>query len=235
MIRGWHGNAELISETISESEISPLVRSLNWEDFASIRLEVDPNNWLEVSGNIADDGLAVVYAEAGIHYISNDAPAGISVLEETLKYYLNGDKRFTNLGFTSEFEEHPIVIVTDRVSKKDYEDWKVRYEALQWEEKRIRGLKKVFLLFAAFAIIVTIPMIIAYAYHYEYQFSGHDTALVMGDVMDVEEIYYKENLIQRITYYFDANGKRYKGYFLDGAFQGFAHKRRSGTSEICSR
>lgn len=72
-IKGWTGEEKVISTNTSEHEISDFLTSLDWKEFNSVKLELDLRNWIDVSGNLSGDGLAIVYEENGNQFVSNDA------------------------------------------------------------------------------------------------------------------------------------------------------------------
>lgn len=75
---------------------------MDWEDFNSVQLQQDKENFLNVSGNLSPDGLSIFFEEHGTQHVSDEAPESIAQLAKTLTLYLRGDKRFKNFGFSSE-------------------------------------------------------------------------------------------------------------------------------------
>lgn len=206
LTKGWTGEQELISDNPTEKDVSELLNSLDWQDFNSVQLQLDSKNFLDVSGNLNPDGLSILFEEHGTQYISDEAPESIAQLEETLRLYLKGDKRFKNFGFSSEDS------TTRTTSKKEtgYDLWKVQFEAKQKIDKRNHRIG----LIAAVIITGLIGSILYLWFTDELKFVGHDTDHIVATVTEVKlKFGFKGQRYQQVKYEFDYQGEHYKGYF----------------------
>lgn len=176
-IKGWTGEEKVISIHTSEREISDFLTSLDWEEFNSVKLELDSRNWIDVSGNLSGDGLAIVYEENGNQFVSNDAPNSVQQLKATLILYLNADKSFKNIGFSSSLVNSHTT--TDK--ETDYNSWKIRYDA---KEKINNHNHRITILFA-FLIIGFLSSAIYLWATDDLKFVGQDSDFVTAIVNDI--------------------------------------------------
>lgn len=211
-IKGWTGEEEVISGYTSESEISDFINLLDWEEFNAVRLEIDSRNWMDASGNLSGDGLAIIYEENGIQFISNDAPESIQQLESTLLLYLKKDKRFRDIGFSSLSVNSSLS--TDK--KADDRSWKIRYDA---KEKSNSQSHRITLLLALL-IIGFFGSAVHLWFTDELKFVGRDSDFVTANVYDISWKPGKIGYTQRISYEFEIEGIRYVGYFRGDKFTG---------------
>jgi len=206
LTKGWTGEQELISEEPTEQDISYLLSSLDWQDFNSVQLHHDSNNFLDVSGNINPDGLSILFEEHGTQYVSDEAPESISQLEETLKLYFRGDMRFKNFGFSS---EETIPKPTPN-KKSGYDLWKVQWEAKRKTEKQNHRIAIV----ATLLIVGLFGTIIYLWSNDELKFIGHETELVVATVTEIQlKPGFKGQLYQQVKYEFEFRGEQFNGYF----------------------
>ncbi|MFH0867308.1 MAG: hypothetical protein V1904_14025 [Bacteroidota bacterium] len=94
VIAGYGSEVKEISQYATVREITDTMNSINWKDFHQVVLTKDKNNWIEVGGNITDDGLSVVYAEDKTQYIIVDPPTTVEQMTAILLSYHAGDGRF---------------------------------------------------------------------------------------------------------------------------------------------
>ena len=206
LTKGWKGKKEIISGNPTEEVISELLNSLDWQEFNSVSLEQDSKNWIDVSGNLNQDGLAIVFEEHGTLFLSDEAPESIAQLEETLKLYLKYDKRFKNFGFSS---EEQITKPTPK-TKADYDLWKVKYEAKKKFEKINTGIAILFTVL----IVGFVGSFFYLWYNEELQFIGQETDQIIAPVTEINHKYhYNGTLHQLVKYEFDYQGDHYVGYF----------------------
>ena len=94
VIENYGSRVKEISQYATVREITDTMNSINWKDFHQVVLTNDENNWVEVGGNITDDGLSVVYAEDKVQYIIVDPPTTVERMTKILLSYFAGDGRF---------------------------------------------------------------------------------------------------------------------------------------------
>lgn len=68
--------------------------ALNWVDFHQVVLEQNNGDWLEVGGNLADDGLSAMYEEDGQQYVIDQAPTSVDHMMAILLSYQARDGKF---------------------------------------------------------------------------------------------------------------------------------------------
>lgn len=211
LVRGWQGREELISGNPTEEIISELMGSLDWQTFHSVWLEKDKHNWTNVSGNLDEEGLAIVYEENGRSFLSDSALDTIEQLTETLCSYLRGDQKFKEFGFSS-FD------TSETLKKKsgDYELWKVRYEAKRKTEK----INSIMAVFVALALTIFACSIGYLMYNDELKFIGHHTDHTIARVVEIKLRPVSGGYYQQVTYEFDYQGKTFKGYYKGTKFTG---------------
>lgn len=209
-IKGWTGGEEFISVHPSESEVSDFLNSLDWQEFNSVRLELDSRNWMDVSGNLSGDGLAIVYEENGIQFISNDTPESIQQLETILILYLKGDKNFKNTGFSS------LSINSSGPADRDYNSWRIRYDA---KEKINNQNHRIRILFASL-IIAFFGLVLYLWLTNELMFVGKESGYSTANIYKISWKPEKAGFTQRVSYEFEIEGIRYIGYFRGDKFTG---------------
>ncbi len=83
-----------ISEDATAEEIVQAVESLNWADFHQVVLEKSNGDWIDVGGNLGDDGLSVMYEEGGEQHVIVTPPTTVDQMKTILLSYLAGDGKF---------------------------------------------------------------------------------------------------------------------------------------------
>jgi hypothetical protein len=83
-----------ISSDATVDEIKKTMDSINWIDFHQVVLTIDKKNWIEVGGNLADDGLSVVYSETGKQFIIERPPDSVNKITTILISFLEGDGNY---------------------------------------------------------------------------------------------------------------------------------------------
>lgn len=205
LTQGWTGKEKLISSSATEQEIRELLNSLDWQEFHWVQLEKDPDNWLAVSGNLAPDGLAIIYEEDATEFISNEAPETISQLEETLILYFKGDQRFKDFGFSS----GPASLQSIPDKKPGYDQWKIEYEAKRKIQKRKHRKA-----FAGTIVFMALSISILHLWSIdELKFIGRETSRTTAVVSKTKSVVIKGGSIHRVFYEFEHDGNVYWGYF----------------------
>ena len=214
VMKGPTGSQELVSEIASEQEVSQLINSLDWSGFNSVTLEKDSKNWIDVSGNLSSDGLAIVFEENGVQYVSNNAPATIEGLEKVLKLFLKNDLEFKQDGFIS--SQKPEV----SASETDYELWKVKFEAKEKLEKRSQWFK----VFVAILIVGGFGSVLYLWFTDELKFLGRKTEYATAAVTEVNSRNLKSGFVNVVAYEFAFGDSIYTGHFWETAATGSYQK-----------
>ncbi|MEM9671538.1 MAG: hypothetical protein AAF992_03040 [Bacteroidota bacterium] len=155
--KGWDIAEEQVSDNPTEHLIEEVVNSLDWQNFNSITLVKNNVNWLSVSGNISNDGLAIVIEEDGTSNVSERPPETIDELIKILQAYLQGDEQFKITYFDS--------ITRSQLEKKLKEN---ELRKVVYESQRTINRRNNIVAVAASIVIVSIFSIILYFwYHYK--------------------------------------------------------------------
>lgn len=203
LIKGWDGSSDLISDKPTEPLIAELVNSLDWQQFNAVTLRVDHENWINVSGNLSEDGLALVYEENGDSTVSDVSPTTIEDLIKALQSYLKGDQQYKQTGFSSSTESKL------KQKLKDIELRKIQSQAKRKNEKRnyISTL-------VASSLIVALVSTILYLHHTdELKFVGHQTDFTTASVTETKWKSPGVGGTQIVIYEFELHGAKYRGYF----------------------
>ncbi|MDW3196917.1 MAG: hypothetical protein R8G66_31360 [Cytophagales bacterium] len=84
----------LVSDSVSLEQVRSKMVDLDWNSFHQVVLEQENGDWIEVGGNLLDDGLSAMYQEAGRQYEIRQTPKSVDQLTEILLSYLRGDNKF---------------------------------------------------------------------------------------------------------------------------------------------
>lgn len=204
LIKGWKGEEELITSNPNEYKVKKLMLSLNWEEFNSVSLENDDENWVNVSGNTSSDGLALVYQENGEIYISKKTPKSIDELTEVLVSYLIGNQHFNKEEFVSTIQKPTI-----QKDSQEYLTWKKRFD----EQRKSYKKKKIKVYFASLLILMFSSTFIYLLITDELKFLGHKTEITEAIVTEIQLEPFRYGFIQNVTYEFEYNGIKYLGKF----------------------
>jgi hypothetical protein len=122
-----YGSKEnLKKENPSESEILDIMNSIDWNLFHQVCLSKNDYDWIEVSGNLNEDGLAVIYEKNNEQFVIDKAPTSINQLIEIILSYYKNDGQFNKkYKFTGENNNSDI----------NYDATKVRNQLLENERK----------------------------------------------------------------------------------------------------
>jgi len=83
-----------ISENATNDDIDRIMNSLNWNEFHQVILEKKNGDFIEVSGNLGEDGLSVLYQEGENQKVIVIPPTTISEMIYFLKSYMSGNEEF---------------------------------------------------------------------------------------------------------------------------------------------
>jgi hypothetical protein len=206
LIRSLIGEEELITDSPSENQISHLINSIDWGKFKTIRLRKDDNNWIEVSGSLVEDGLAIIYEEDGISFVTKDAPETLTQLEQALLSYFRGDgkykdQEFVNLGYTEPTPSPP-----------EFQSWKIDFDLKRKADNRERISR---FLVALFVIAITGILFFLW-YNDELRFLGRETDYTIATVVETKKIAVKGGYILLVKYEFEYDKLKHSGSFKAG-------------------
>ena len=78
----------------SESDILETMNSIDWNLFHQVCLSKNDYDWIEVGGNLKEDGLSAMYEKNNEQFVIDKAPSSINQLTEILLSYFNNDGKF---------------------------------------------------------------------------------------------------------------------------------------------
>ncbi|WP_299211812.1 hypothetical protein [uncultured Aquimarina sp.] len=85
---------KIVSKSTTSEQIKETMSGINWNNFHQVVLSTDNSNWIEVGGNLNEDGLSSMYEENGQQFIINKPPSSIEHMTDILLSYFYGDGRF---------------------------------------------------------------------------------------------------------------------------------------------
>lgn len=94
VISEYGQNEKIISEKTTIEEIEKTMSLINWKEFHQVQLLQTNGNWIEVGGNITDDGLSCIYEEYGLSFVTTQAPNSVKELTEILISYFKKDNQY---------------------------------------------------------------------------------------------------------------------------------------------
>lgn len=203
LTKGWDGVNEFITDKPTEQLIAELVSSLDWQQFHAITLKTDDQNWVSVSGNLAADGLALVYEESGESTVADFEPETTADLIEILQLYLRGDERYKKL--------RPLTF-PDSASKPQLND-DLRPGANQKNKSKTDRGYRIISFIIAIVVIGSITSILYLWSQDELKFVGHETDHTTAVVTSTESHYSGTKITHYVTYEFEYEGQPYSGYF----------------------
>ena len=122
-----YGSKEnLKKENPSESDIIDAMNSIDWNLFHQVCLSKNDYDWIEVGGNLNEDGLSSMYEKNNEQFVIDKAPTSINQLTEILLSYFNNDGKFNKkYKFTGE----------NNNSDSNYDENKVYNQVFENERK----------------------------------------------------------------------------------------------------
>ncbi|CAZ97337.1 Hypothetical protein ZOBELLIA_3199 [Zobellia galactanivorans] len=94
VLSNYGAEEKIISDSTSLSQIKETMKEIDWNTFNQVILSTDNSNWIEVGGNLNEDGLSSMYEENGKQFVINEPPSSIDHMTEILISYFNGDGNF---------------------------------------------------------------------------------------------------------------------------------------------
>jgi len=90
----YGSDKKVISDSATVDQITETMSSLNWNEFLQVTLEQNNGDWIEVGGNLKEDGLSAMYEENGKQYVINRPPISIEHMTTILLSYHACDGMF---------------------------------------------------------------------------------------------------------------------------------------------
>lgn len=181
-----------------DESLSITIKGIDWSRFTFLTLQENSKNWIQISGNLADDGLAIVIEKNGIQEVSQYPPQSIMEIEDILSSYLNNKPD----GFVKFFKSQENL-------SQDYHNWKVRFEHQQLTNKRT----KLIAVLAALFILAFSSWALYLWFSHEFKFIGHETSTTVATVVKTKYRPGYKSIIQIAKYKFNINEVSYVGYF----------------------
>lgn len=94
VLSNYGAEEKIISDSTSLAQIKQTMKEIDWNTFNQVILSTDNSNWIEVGGNLNEDGLSSMYEENGKQFIINEPPSSVEHMTEILISYFNGDGKF---------------------------------------------------------------------------------------------------------------------------------------------
>jgi len=94
LLSNYGAEEKKISDSTTIEQIKSTMNELDWNNFHQVILSSDNTNWIEVGGNLNEDGLSSMYEEDGKQFIINEPPSSVEHMTEILISYFNGDGKY---------------------------------------------------------------------------------------------------------------------------------------------
>ncbi|WP_179321128.1 hypothetical protein [Winogradskyella helgolandensis] len=94
VLSNYGADEKIISNSTTIEQIKSTMNELNWNNFHQVVLSTNDSNWIEVGGNLNEDGLSSMYEENGKQFIINEPPSSKKHMTEILISYFKGDGKF---------------------------------------------------------------------------------------------------------------------------------------------
>lgn len=94
LLSNYGAEEKIISDSITIKQIENTMNKLDWNNFHQVILSTDNSNWIEVGGNLNEDGLSSMYEENGKQFIINKPPSSVEHMTKILISYFNGDGKY---------------------------------------------------------------------------------------------------------------------------------------------
>lgn len=204
LIRGWNSQEETISNDPDEYLIKKIMLSLNWENFNSVSLENNEMNLINVSGNIASEGLALIYQKEGELYVSKNSPQSINELSNVLISYLKGNKTLNENDFYSTKPKTSI-----QKDSPEYNAWNQRFE-----KQKVADKKKKLKVFIASSLVIFLLSSFSYLLITdELKFLFYNTKITEATITEIHWQRERWGALQHCIYEFQYNEIKYTGSF----------------------
>jgi hypothetical protein len=142
---------EVIKTNVSLQEIQNVMDGINWEHFHQVVLSRSDYDWIEVGGNLKEDGLACIFEKDGEQFVIDEAPTSVREITEILISYFYNDGEFQRkYEFTGETKEEK----KTEVESKKHQDWDRKHEQESKKEKIANFRRFLLVLVAVIAIVL---------------------------------------------------------------------------------
>ncbi len=205
------GSKEEVKKTnVSLQEIQNVMDNINWEHFHQVVLSRSDYDWIEVGGNLKEDGLACIFEKNNEQFVIDEAPTSVKQMTEILISYFHNDREFLRkYKFTGEKEEKK----KKEEETKKYQDWKRKYEQESRKEKKSNFRR--FLL--AKVIVIAIATIAYFGFTGDLKFFGQKTEFAKAKIVNTQMQHFgKRKYFQIVTYEFEYKDYKYSGKFRAG-------------------
>ncbi len=205
------GSKEEVKKTnVSLQEIQSVMDNINWEHFHQVVLSRNDYDWIEVGGNLKEDGLACIFEKDNEQFVIDEAPTSVKQMTEILISYFHNDGEFLRKNkFTGEKEEKK----KKEEESKRYNDWKRKFEQESKREKKA-SIRK----FLLASIILILLIFVSYNWFTgELQFFGQKTGYTKAKIVNTQMQHFgRGKYFQIVTYEFDYKNQKYSGKFRAG-------------------
>ncbi len=94
VLSNYGENEKTVSDSATIEQVKRIMQTLDWKDFHQVVLEQESSDWIEVGGNLVEDGLSAMYEESGNQFVINQPPSSVEHMTEILLSYLQGDNKY---------------------------------------------------------------------------------------------------------------------------------------------
>ncbi len=94
VLSNYGAEEKIVSDSTSIAQIKETMKGIDWNNFTQVILSTDNSNWIEVGGNLDEDGLSSMYELNGKLFVINKPPSSSDHMTEILLSYFNGDGKF---------------------------------------------------------------------------------------------------------------------------------------------
>jgi hypothetical protein len=128
-----NGKYEKKLKNISVEDIIKIMQTLDWNFFQQLMLKKDENDWLEVSGNLGEDGLACLFQENDDVHVIDEPPVSVEHMTRILISYFQEDDRLKE---KNSFETYGKKLHFKKVPKEHLDTWRKNFITKNKEEKK---------------------------------------------------------------------------------------------------
>ena len=206
-----YGSKEEIKKTnVSLQEIQKIMDDINWEHFHQVILSRSENDFIEVGGNLNEDGLACIFEKNNEQFVIDEAPTSVEQITEILISYFKGEEEFLRkYKFTGEADEK----TRKEEESKKYNEWKINYEKELKKENKLKIRR--FILVNL--IVISIATLAYFGFTGELKFIGQKTEFTKARIVNTQMQHLgRGKYLQIVTYEFQYSDKKYSGKFRAG-------------------
>lgn len=194
------GGIHLKEELLQETGIPKIVDRIDWKKFTFLTLKRDEENWIEISGNLEEDGLAIVIEKDGVQEISEIPPESKTEVEEVLVDYYNGRMDRISRYFEPKYRPFHLDMTESR-------------QLIEYPSLTRRIIVKLTSVVFALSLVAFVYWALNLWFTHDFKFLGHDTAITAATVVETKYRPYMKSMVQIAKYEFVVDDKTYEGYF----------------------